>query len=164
MDIFDYIFTFSKLHTWFGPSVGVFAAICLSLFVGGGHAGLFQNVKERNVIVIAVCSVIPLLLLFTYMIVGMCKYSFSFDYIETRDGKYDTVEQMVKRAVARTDAHSWPQYTTVTYVDTSKRHAVRVIGYSRYIYDDESYDKNLYNEYGVVESKTVFKCEYGNWN
>ena len=164
MDIFDIIFNFAQLHGWFEPIFAVFATVCIGLFLCGIHAGLFDNVSGRKLAFIGCCSVLPVISLFSYMIYAMHRYSFSFDYVETQRGTGDTIEEMVKRAVARSNAHSWPQYTTVTYVDTSKRHAVRVIGYSRYIYDDESYDKNLYNEYGVVESKTVFKCEYGNWN
>lgn len=164
MDIFDIIFTFAKLHAWFEPAFAVFAAACFSFFIGGTYSGYFHKLSGRRLAFIAVCSALPVLSLFSYMIYAMHRYSFSFDYVETQNGIGDTVEKMVNRAVERTNAHSWPQYTTVTYVDTSKRHAVRVIGYSRYIYDDESYAKNLYNEYGVVDSRIVFKCAYGNGN
>ena len=164
MDIFDIIFTFAKLHAWFGPAFAVFAAVCIGFFIGGIHVGLFDNVSGRKLAFIGFCSVLPVISMFSYMIYAMHRYSFSFDYVETQNGIGDTVEKMVERAVERTNAHSWPQDTSITYVDTSKRHAVRVIGYSRYIYDDESYAKNLYNEYGVVDSKIVFKCAYGKGN
>lgn len=160
MDLFDIIFNFTKLHEWFVPVFAIFAAFSISGFIGGMRTGLFDNVSGRKLAFVGVCSFIPILSMFSYMIYAMNRYSFSFDHIVTQRGSDDTVEQMVKRAVERTDAHSWPQYTTITYVDTSKEHAVRVIGYSRYIYNEEAYSKNLYNKNGVVESKVTFKCEY----
>lgn len=163
MDIFDYIFTFTKLHGWFGPAFAIFAALSFSAFICIGQSGGFNKSSWRRIAVITLLTVLPVLSLFGYMMFAMCRYSFSFDIVETQKGEGDTVEEMVRRAVKRTDGNSWSQYTTVTHVDTSKSHAVRVIGYSRYIYDDESYANDLYDERGHVESKTVFKCRFGKW-